>query len=155
MIASTNLSVAPPTWLAGRRPCARRSDRGGLVPPASDCKRAANVRFDAANSAPSLTRPTAVDATSPYRLPQPPLVEATIGVRRGSVFATGNYRTRTRTGSAGTSQNAHYYRKRTRTGIAGTVCRCDTMSLFELFPRQRREPPVSLGESRGLNKERP
>jgi hypothetical protein len=32
---------------------------------------------------------------------------------------------------------------------------CDTMSLLELFPRQRREPPVSLGESRGLNKERP
>ena len=33
--------------------------------------------------------------------------------------------------------------------------RCDTMSLFELFPRQRREPPLSRGESRGLNKERP
>jgi hypothetical protein len=28
------------------------------------------------------------------------------------------------------------------------------MSLIELFPRQRREPPLSLGEYRGLNKER-
>ena len=31
---------------------------------------------------------------------------------------------------------------------------CETMSLIELFPRQRREPPLSRGESRGLNKER-
>jgi hypothetical protein len=42
-----------------------------------------------------------------------------------------------------------------RTGTAGTQQMCDTMSLLELFPRHRREPPVSLGESRGLNKERP
>jgi hypothetical protein len=47
------------------------------------------------------------------------------------------------------------YLTRTRTGSAGTQQMCDTMSLLELFPRQRREPPVSLGESRGLNKERP
>lgn len=50
---------------------------------------------------------------------------------------------------------ASTYLTRTLSLTAGTACRCDTKSLFELFPRQRREPPVSLGESRGLNKERP
>jgi hypothetical protein len=29
--------------------------------------------------------------------------------------------------------------------------RCDTMSLFELFPRQRRGPPLSRGESSSLS----
>ena len=31
---------------------------------------------------------------------------------------------------------------------------CDTKSLWKLFPLQWREPPVSPGESRNLNKER-
>jgi hypothetical protein len=54
-----------------------------------------------------------------------------------------------------TSRHGRYHLTRIRILSAGTSQMCDTMSLLELFPGQRREPPVSLGESRGLNKERP